>query len=389
MNIVILLGYKMMNIFERMQKQLSKCYVKGNDWNYSKHKDVYLYFSDERCYEVELKECAQLFYIKNADSIILLPTLWGRCDKSEILEAIQRGIEQCIKFNSVLMVSIQSNYSHREDIIDSVQKLLNENEVYDKLILFLTDIRSKAYSINQTVLLARRINCSAVGWMDDDVILSDDAFLQLYEDLRRRGFIGSSGALKCPTPKKYPTSKFLNFAKNKMSTKKTKYPHGCCMMVGVSSIKNLIPARYICDDGFFFFELLDMKLENPQNNMRIVEESICQHYVGGNVKDTYFRIRRSIISTIVYCADYPLDKCLYYLKEVQFNGLFPAMFINVPIKDKIIKSILKFIFLIWHVIILIELFFRRFLGNPLREIAWSAYSWEKTESLKEKKSLFD
>ncbi|SIO95745.1 hypothetical protein [Vibrio spartinae] len=379
----------MMKIFDIIQSQISKCYTRGNDWNISNSKDTYFYFNNENYYEVELDEYIQLSYIKDVDSVILLPTLWERCDKYEILEAIQRGIEQCLKFNSILMVSIQSGSNYRLDIIDSVQKLLSENKIYNKLILFLTDVRSKAYSINQTVLLARKINCSAVGWMDDDVILSDDAFLHLYEDLCHRNFIGSSGALKFPTPKKYPTSKFLNFAKNKMSTKKTKYPHGCCMMVGLSSIKNLIPARYICDDGFFFFELLDMRLDNPQNNMKIVEQSTCQHYVGGNIKDTYFRIRRSIISTLIYCADYSSDKSLYYLKEIQFKGLFPNMLIKSSVKDKIIKSILKFIFLIWHIIILIELFFRRVSGNPLREIAWSAYSWEKTESLKKKSSLFD
>ncbi len=70
----------------------------------------------------------------------------GTNDLKDILTNLRQGFgfdEAQYHFNSVLMVSIQSNYNHREDIIDSVQKLLNENEVYDKLILFLTDVRSQ------------------------------------------------------------------------------------------------------------------------------------------------------------------------------------------------------------------------------------------------------
>ncbi|MCL2891416.1 hypothetical protein [Brenneria tiliae] len=376
----------MKRLFQEIQKQISKCYINDSKWNYCEKRNLYINIFNGKFTEIDFAKIEKLQGVDGVKCLILLPTLWGRGDKSETLEAILRAIDQSRGGSCLLIVSVQSEYKYRKDIIDSIRDKLLELKVEDKFILLLTEIKSKAYSINQAIILAKKMNLLTIGWMDDDVLISKNAFLELFEDLRNRGFIGSSGALKCPIPKKHLTSKFLNFAKDKMMTKKTKYPHGCCMMVGVSSIKKLIPTRYVCDDGFFFFELLDMQLKNPQSNIKIVESCTCKHYVGGNLKDTYYRIRRSIISTIVYCADYPLDKSWYYLKEIQFKGLFPDIFSDTSIKDRLIKCIFKFIFLIWHVIILIELFMRRVAGCPLKQISWSAYTWENTEPLK-KQSL--
>ena len=136
-----------------------------------------------------------------------------------------------------------------------------------------------------------------------------------------------------------------------------------------------IPDRYVCDDDYFCFALLRPGQPDPKEEMALVPAALCFHTVGGSLPEVYRRVRRSLFSSHVMQADFPLPVSNFYFCRIQFYGLWPMAPLDRSrsLGYAIAKWLLKAIYFAWYAEVGGELFVRGLLGRPLRQIAWSAY----------------
>lgn len=244
-----------------------------------------------------------------------------------------------------------------------------------KLIGVLLEGSGKWRTLNTVIHLANQLRLDGLGWVDDDVKLEEKCLEQLVKRFLEKKSRGAVGAVKIPEPKINPASRILFHLKN-ITTPACNYPHGCCILIELDVISKGIPDRYISDDGYICFELLDPSLENPLEYLELVSSAKCRHYVGGPTKEIIKRIRRLLLNHHIFLADYPPEKSKFYFSRMLFYGLWPLAPWDkeMSLFKGCIKWTLKFLYLLWFLRTGVELFFRGLLNAPLKEIPWSGYS---------------
>jgi hypothetical protein len=322
---------------------------------------------------------------RSAHILFLLPTVVERCEAGEQVRAIEELIAQvkCVEQSSGILISLQSSAS-TTDVQARLREWLALGDFASPVPLFIacSNIKSKVNAINFSLDLCARAGIEALSYIDDDVVLGQDAIRHLCDSYDASPKPCAVGARKIPHPKAYRSSRFLNFCKNIMSTPSTQYPHGCCIIISADRFKKGIPARYVCDDGFICFELIDPSAADPQAQLIICDQAICHHSVGGKFWETTKRIRRSLLSVVVFCMDYPAATAMYYLRRIHFAGLWPFSPLDRS-KGKTVaakKWSLKLVLFLWTAKIFAELVVRGLVGKRLTYIDWAAYRWQKRGS---------
>lgn len=318
--------------------------------------------------------------------LFLLPTVLERCDAHDQACAIGEMIAQveCVERPSALVISLQSSVSP-VDVDSRLHEWLASGRIVSSVPIFVvcSSIKSKVNAINFSLDLCVCAGIKALGYVDDDVVLGKYAIRHLCDAYDANAKPCAIGARKIPHPKALRASKVLNACKKIMSTPSTIYPHGCCIIISADRFGKGIPARYVCDDGFICFELIDTSAADPQARLLICEEAICHHTVGGKYLETVRRIRRSLLSVVVFCVDYPADTTMYYLRRIHLAGLWPFSPLDRSrgTKAAMKKWVLKFVLFLWTAKIFAELVVRGMAGKRLTRIDWAAYGWQKRGAL--------
>lgn len=234
----------------------------------------------------------------------------------------------------------------------------------------------KSRTLNAAFKMGTQLRLQGVGWVDDDVRLAPNCLQHLIKRFLDKGARGSVGATKIAQARRFVSSQFLHRAKQIMKTPTRAYPHGCCMLIDATLVARGIPDRYTCEDDFFCFVLLKPDQPNPFIDLELVPDAVCSHTVGGPPKEIYKRIRRSLFSSHIYRADFPDAVGSFYLSRMQFNGLWPLSPLDTSkgMRYALKKWLLKAVYFVWFLEVGAELFIRGLVGQPLKEVAWSAYS---------------
>jgi hypothetical protein len=317
----------------------------------------------------------------------ILPTVLSRCKFAEHLCALQQFITELRRARERLpsvhfagMICVQGGPTDAEETINHIRRLLTGLSLSGENLTLCgvaMGARSKVAALNLGFHIFGRAGANGIGWIDDDVLLSRGSLGAIAETLVQNHSLDAVGARKRGRPREFVASRALHRAKTAMSTLATQYPHGCCIIVRASAFPNGIPNRYICDDGFVCFELLEPTKPKPLGRLYLNDEAQVDHFVGGRAWEIYHRVRRSLLCLAIFIADYPWPKGRWYLKYIQFYGLWPVAPFDKSngISAGLRKWCLKLVLFIWFAEVVGELLLRGALRRPLREIRWSAYRW--------------
>ncbi|OLZ73454.1 hypothetical protein AV521_05145 [Streptomyces sp. IMTB 2501] len=237
----------------------------------------------------------------------------------------------------------------------------------------------KPRTLNAAIEVAELLGCAGVGWVDDDVSLDPGCLARLVGDFLTAGCRGASGATKIPHTKEFATSRLLARAKA-IAAPATNYPHGCCILVATDVLSGGMPGRYVSDDGYICFRLLDPALPDPLARLRLVPDAHCHYYVAGPAGETRRRIRRLLLNHLVDLADWPLPAARYYFREVLFAGMWPLTGFDSSQGRRrgAQKAAIKWLYFLWFAGVGGELYLRGLTGRPLRGIEWAPYSVVRT-----------
>jgi hypothetical protein len=233
----------------------------------------------------------------------------------------------------------------------------------------------KVRTLNAAIGLAELGHFAGVGWCDDDVRMEAGALQRMVASFLERGCQGAVGATKIPHPKPYVTSKLLYRAKQ-VAAPATNYPHGCCILVATSVVIGGIPDRYLSDDGYVCFRLLDPDLDDPQRYLHLVPDARCHYLVAGPAGQTRRRIRRLLLNHHVYLADWPIPVSRYYFRRILFPGMWPVAGWDGQrgFCTALQNAAIKWLYFCWFVAVGAELWLRGLVNRPLRRLTWSTYS---------------
>ncbi len=233
----------------------------------------------------------------------------------------------------------------------------------------------KPRTLNAAIEIAELLGCVGVGWVDDDVTLDPGCLSHLARDFLAGGCRGAVGATKIPHTKQFATSRLLARAKA-VAAPATNYPHGCCMLVATDVLSGGMPGRYISDDGYVCFRLLDPDLPDPLARLRLVPDARCHYYVAGPAGETRRRIRRILLNHLVDLADWPLPVVRHYLGHILFAGLWPLTSFDATAgrRHGVQKALIKWLYFGWFAGVGTELYLRGLTGRPLRAVEWAPYS---------------
>jgi hypothetical protein len=226
----------------------------------------------------------------------------------------------------------------------------------------------KVKSINVALDLALELGVTGVLQVDDDVTFAPGTFERLHDAYVRAGRHLAVGASKVGVARSDATSRTLRWLKGR-TRPAVNYPHACCLLVDPAILAPGIPPRYVSDDGYICFKLLDAESPDPFRRLRLVEGARCVHYVGGGRRQSVRRIRRMLLNHHVYLADFPLDVSRFYFREILFPGLWPLA--SRPERFRALDWTLQFLYFLWFASVGLELAVRGLCGRPLREIAWA------------------
>ncbi|MET9296211.1 hypothetical protein [Streptomyces sp. NPDC003077] len=237
----------------------------------------------------------------------------------------------------------------------------------------------KPRTLNAAIEVAELLGCAGVGWVDDDVTLDPGCLARLVGDFLAAGCRGASGATKIPHTKEFTTSRLLATAKA-IAAPATNYPHGCCILVATDVVSGGMPGRYVSDDGYVCFRLLDPALPDPLAHLRLVPDARCHYYVAGPAGETRRRIRRLLLNHLVDLADWPLPVVRHYFREVLFAGMWPLTGFDASLGRRrgAQKAAIKWLYFLWFAGVGGELYLRGLTGRPLRRIEWAPYSVVRT-----------
>jgi hypothetical protein len=233
----------------------------------------------------------------------------------------------------------------------------------------------KIRTLNAAIAVAEGVGARGLAWVDDDVRLEPGCLAGMAERFLARGARGAVGATKVGAPKEYAASRLLFAAKSVMEPA-VNYPHACCILVETGVVAGGIPPRYVSDDGYVCFRLLDPSLANPLEHLELVPGALCHYHVGGPAGETYRRIRRMLLNHHIYMADFPRPVARFYFRHVLFTGLWPL----APWDGSrgwrfgATKWALKWAYFGWFAAVGAELYLRGLLGRPLRRVSWGGYT---------------
>ncbi len=240
------------------------------------------------------------------------------------------------------------------------------------IVCFSLQSRRKLASLNRAISLATAYNPTAMFWMDDDVRLSPDALVKLWQDFDRGGRRGAVGAVKIGIPQENWSSRVVASVK-KSTTTAVSYPHGCAILVEFETVGNGFPAWAHCDDGYVCFELLDPDGAEPLGKLRLCKDATCWFPTGaGGLADNIKRIRRMQMNQALLMAIYPRPKSQFYFREIMFWGLmprYPGARATHP-SLSILSLILKTFHLTVFCNVVFELIIRGILRQPISEVRW-------------------
>ncbi|WP_229891024.1 hypothetical protein [Streptomyces lavendofoliae] len=233
----------------------------------------------------------------------------------------------------------------------------------------------KPRTLNAAFAVARTLGCAGVGWLDDDVTLEPGCLAHLVRAFVTDGCRGAVGATKVPHTAAYATSRALARAKA-VAAPATCYPHGCCVLVATDVVAGGMPDRYVSDDGYVCFRLLDPGLPDPLRYLRLVPEARCHYVVAGPAGETRRRIRRLLLNHLIDLADWPLPVARYYFRHVLFGGMWPLTGFDRArgVRHGAAVAAIKWLYFCWFCGVGAELYVRGLLRRPLREVRWAPYS---------------
>ncbi|MFH8217829.1 hypothetical protein ACH4C2_01390 [Streptomyces sp. NPDC018057] len=239
----------------------------------------------------------------------------------------------------------------------------------------------KPRTLNAAIEVAEALGCVGVGWVDDDVTLAEGCLARLVRDFLAAGCRGAMGATKVPHTKEFTTSRLLARAKA-IAAPAADYPHGCCILVATDVVSGGLPGRYVSDDGYVCFRLLDPDLPDPLARLRLVPDARCHYFVAGPAGETRRRIRRLLLNHLVDLADWPLPVARHYFRHVLFSGLWPLTGFDGSrgLRHGAQKAAIKWLYFAWFAGLGAELYLRGLAGRPLRRIEWAPYSAVRTPS---------
>ncbi|WP_211275451.1 hypothetical protein [Actinoplanes rectilineatus] len=232
----------------------------------------------------------------------------------------------------------------------------------------------KPATLNAGIAVADEYDLTAVGWVDDDIRLEPGCLAAMIEDFVRGGCRGAVGGTKVPHARKYATSRLLHRLKALTATA-TNYPHGCCLLVERAVVSGGIPDRYLCDDGYVCFRLLDPEAADPLRHLRLVPDARCHYEVAGPAGQTGRRIRRLLLNHVIYLADWSYPVSRHYFRSILFSGMWPLTDLDrsVGLRHGAAKSAIKWIYFCWFGRTAAELWFRGLFRCPLRQVQWAEY----------------
>ena len=233
----------------------------------------------------------------------------------------------------------------------------------------------KVSTLNAGIAVADALGLTAVGWLDDDVRLEPGCLANLVRDFRRHGYRGAVGATKIPHARPYVTSRLLHRAKALTETA-TSYPHGCCILVERSVVSGGIPDRYVCDDGYVCFRLLDPDHPDALHQLRLVPDARCHYGVAGPARQSRRRIRRLLLNHVIYLADWSYPVSRHYFRHILFPGMWPLTdFDGSAGRGRgAAKSAITWIYFAWFGRTAAELYLRGLFRRPLREVRWAEFA---------------
>ncbi|MFF8576582.1 hypothetical protein ACF06L_35715 [Streptomyces sp. NPDC015408] len=233
----------------------------------------------------------------------------------------------------------------------------------------------KPRTLNAAIEIAESLGCLGVGWVDDDVHLDAGCLSRLARDFLAAGCRGAVGATKIPHTREFATSHLLARAKA-IAAPATNYPHGCCILVATDVLAGGMPGRYVSDDGYVCFRLLDPALPDPLARLRLVPDARCHYYVAGPAGETRRRIRRILLNHLVDLADWPLPVVRHYFRHILFAGLWPLTAFDASggRRRGLQKALIKWLYFAWFAGVGTELYLRGLTCRPLRAVEWAPYS---------------
>ncbi|MDX3852344.1 hypothetical protein [Streptomyces sp. AK02-01A] len=233
----------------------------------------------------------------------------------------------------------------------------------------------KPRTLNAAIAVAETLGCAGVGWLDDDVTLEPACLAHLVGDFLDGGCRGAVGATKIPHAKPQTTSRLLHRAKA-VAGPATNYPHGCCILVATDVMAGGMPDRYVSDDGYVCFRLLDPDLPDPLAHLRLVPGARCHYHVAGPAGETRRRIRRLLLNHLVDLADWPLPVTRHYFRHILFPGMWPltGWSGSKGVAQGVGNAAIKWVYFGWFAAVGAELYLRGLFRRPLRGIRWAPYS---------------
>jgi len=310
---------------------------------------------------------------------LVVPTYVGRASAEGHCEMVEAILSQICQIHGahpemqvVLIVGMQWDGDLRADSIQRLGTLarLSGRSQVPFVGLSLTKTRKTA-TLNAAIEVANGFRADGIGWLDDDVRLEPHCFQRMVERLAAKGFRGAVGAVKKGRPRFNLASRLLFLAKS-VTQPACNYPHGCCILVERRVVEKGIPSRYVSDDGYVCFELLDPSRPNPLEMLELVADTGCLHYVGGSAGQNRARIRRMLTNHVIFLSDYPPEVSTYYFRHILFYGLWPLApwdKLNPP-HIAAAKWVLKSLYLCWFLGVAADLFVRGLIKRPRTDVPW-------------------
>jgi len=312
--------------------------------------------------------------------LMLLPTFVGRGPWEAQAPAVRNYFRQIRQLEDrftaqpvIAVVAMQWTDDEQEavDRLRSCQALATAEGIRCFVGLSLK-ARRKMLSLTAAFTIANRADVLAVGWMDDDIRLSDHALSVLWDAFGKCNHAGAIGPLKVGLPRSNGSSRLVARMKRRTEPA-TNYPHGCCILVEADLVRRGMPHRFVSDDGWVCFELLRPEAPDPMEMLRICREAVCWHEIGAaSFGANAQRIRRMQLNHLIFMASYPRAKGLYYLRHILFHGFWP---VGVSRKGPAagvdpLRWLAKALHFLWFSSVAVELVLRGLIGRPLREVSW-------------------
>ncbi|WP_147127597.1 hypothetical protein [Shimia ponticola] len=325
------------------------------------------------------------------DLLLVVPTIIQRCDASEHAAQLQDLLHQAAASEGHVAIVWGLQGAEPAPLRQRIKEVTRQVKVPRgvTLICVMMSKGRKADTLNASFRVFAQSTYRAAGWIDDDVLLSEDCIPRLYARMVERQFHGAVGPEKIAVKGDNTASRLLHRVKN-ITTPATNYPHGCCIIVERAIVQDGIPHRYTSDDGFVCFEVMERNLDNVPDSLEVFSGPWCKYVVGAPKGTNRARIKRLLIDHWVFMCDYPVPVAQYYWANMLFAGFWPAgrMDLSNGIRFAAAKWALKLLYFGFICSVGVELFLRGVFNRPLGRVSWGgtkgkAYSPEAISAQKQ------